>query len=143
MPHNTSPEAELSTPQLAAVAQLAQGATVTRAAEAAGVSRETVHRWSRENLDFQAAVNGVRRELQDAVNRRLLAVAERAMTNVAEAVEQGDLRASLSVLKGLGVFGGHLPSVGSDDPKVLAEDEALKEQTAETARMYARLAAGL
>lgn len=94
-------------------------------------------------MAFQAAVNGARRELQDAVNRRLLAVAERAMTNVAEAVEQGDLRASLSVLKGLGVFGGHPPSVGSDDPKVLAEDEALREQTAETARMYARLAAGL
>ncbi len=143
MPHNTSPEVELTASQLAAVAQLAQGATVIRAAEAAGVCRETVHRWSRENLDFRAALNGARRELQDALNRRLLAVAERAMTNVAEAVEHGDLRASLSVLKGLGVFGGHLPNVGSDDPKVLAEEEAVTEQTAETARMYARLAAGL
>ena len=94
-------------------------------------------------MAFKAAVNGARRELQDAVNRRLLAVAERAMTNVAEAVEQGNLKASLSLLKGLGVFGGHLPTVGSDDPKVLAEDEALREQTAANARMYARLAATL
>ena len=46
-------------------------------------------------------------------------------------------------MKGLGVFGGHLPTVGSDDPKVLAEDEALREQTAANARMYARLAATL
>ena len=41
------------------------------------------------------------------------------------------------------MFGGHLPTVGSDDPKVLAEDEALREQTAANARMYARLAATL
>ena len=59
MPHNTSLDAELSPSQLVAVEQLAVGATVIRAAEAAGVGRETVHRWSRENLAFQAAVNGV------------------------------------------------------------------------------------
>ena len=35
------------------------------------------------------------------------------MTNVAEAVEKGNLGASLSILKGLGVFGGQLPTVGS------------------------------
>lgn len=143
MPHNTSRDAELSPLQLVAVEQLALGATVVQAAEAARVGRETVHRWSRENLIFQAAVNGARRELQDAINRRLLAVAERAMTNVAEAVEQGNLSASLSVLKGLGVFGGQLPAVGSDDPKVLAEDEMLREQAVKNARMEARFCAGL
>ena len=74
-----------------------------------------VHRWSREGLAFQAALNGARRELQDAVNRRLLAVAERAMTNVAEAVEQGNLSASLYVLKGLGVFGGVFCGAGYHD----------------------------
>ena len=143
MPHNTSRDAELSPSQLVAVEQLAVGATVIRAAEAAGVGRETVHRWSRENLAFQAAVNGARRELQDAVNRRLLAVAERAMTNVAEAVEHGNLSASLSVLKGLGVFGGGLPTVGSDDPNVLAEQATMREQAVKNARMYASLCAGL
>ena len=65
------------------------------------------------------------------------------MTNVAEAVEQGNLSASLSVLKGLGVFGGGLPTVGSDDPNVLAEQATMREQAVKNARMYASLCAGL
>ena len=93
---------------------------MVRAAEVGGVSRETVHRWNREDWTFQAAVNRSRRDLQEAVERRLLAGAEKAMSNVADAVDEGDLSASLSVLKGLGVLAGVAQRLGSDDPDVLA-----------------------
>ena len=97
---------------------------MVKSAEAAGVSRETVHRWKREDWTFQAAVNRARRDLQEAVERRLLVVAEKAMSNVADAVDEGNLSASLSVLKGLGVFNGVAPSLGSDDPDLLAKRPA-------------------
>ena len=48
-------------PPVKPVEQLAVGATVVSAAEAAGISRETVHRWNREDWAFQAAVNRARR----------------------------------------------------------------------------------
>ena len=77
MPQNATPQAELSPQQVRTIEQLAIGVTVVRAAEVAGVSRETVHRWSREDWTFQAALNRARSELQEAVERRLLAVADR------------------------------------------------------------------
>jgi hypothetical protein len=139
MPQKITLTAELSPQQLLAVEQLAIGATVTCAAEAAGVSRETVHRWSREDFTFQAALNRARRDLQDAIERRLLAVAERAMANVADAVEDGNLNVSLSLLKGLGVLGGTSPRPGSDDPQELAEQARFTEEMQRTSRLLAGL----
>ena len=135
MPQKTTPTVELSPQQVVAVEQLSIGATVTYAAEAAGVSRETVHRWSREDFAFKAAVNGARRDLQDAMERRLLAIAERAMANVAEAVENANLNVSVTLLKGLGVLAGTSPRPGSDDPQVLAEQARFAEEMQKTNRL--------
>ena len=139
MPQNAT---ELTPQQILAVAQLTIGATVVSAAQAAGVSRETVHRWSREDWTFQAAVNRARRDLQEAVKRRLLVVAEKAMSNVADAVDKGNLSASLSVLKGLGVFNGVAPRLGSDDPDVLAEEATLRERETRSAFLMRKLVVG-
>lgn len=68
------------------------------------------------------ALNKARHDLQAAVERRLLAVSKQAMSNVAVAIENGDLKASIIVLKGLGLLGGVAPTVGSDDPSELAAD---------------------
>ena len=133
----------LNAQQLRAVQHLVAGDTVTRTADAAGVARETVHRWCREDWGFQAAVNAARRDLRDAVERRLVAVAEKAVRNVGEAVERGDLRASIAVLKGLGALGGTLPGIGSDDPQILAGEAARREQMATAARAVADLYAAL
>ena len=133
MPRNATPPTKLSSQQLLAVEQLTIGATVVCAAKAAGVSRETVHRWSRKDWMFQAAVNRARRDLQEAVERRLLVVAERAMSNVADAVDKGNLSASLSVLKGLGVLNGVSPSLGSEDPGQLAAEAELRDHETRTA----------
>ena len=141
---NATHDDDLGPSQLVAVEQLALGATVIRAAEAAGVGRETVHRWNREDLAFQAAVNGARRDLQDAVNRRLLAVAgARHGQCGGSCVEQGNLSASLSILKGLGVFGGQLPTVVVMIQRYRPRRRAQREQAAKSARMLASLCAGL
>ncbi len=105
--------------QTQALASLLVGQTVTAAADAAGVDRTTVHRWLREDWDFQAALNRARREFRDGLRAHLENVAERAVQAVNEAIEAGDVKVALVVLKGLGLLGGHVPSIGVDDPAAL------------------------
>ncbi len=60
MQHNATDKGEshdLPPTQERVVAALITGSTVTRAAELAGVDRTTVHRWLRDDWDFQAPLN--------------------------------------------------------------------------------------
>ena len=52
---------ELNSKQLIVLEHLVAGATVTKAAEAGGVDRTTVHRWLREYCNFLAAYNAAQR----------------------------------------------------------------------------------
>ena len=64
MSQNDTPIDGVSAKQARAIDQLVTGATVTEAAKAAGVGRSTLHRWLREDWNFQAAHNAARRDLQ-------------------------------------------------------------------------------
>lgn len=65
--------------QALALESLMAGASVTKAAEAAGVDRSSLHRWLREDTSFQAAYNAARRDLRREVSSRLQAVAGAAL----------------------------------------------------------------
>lgn len=131
--------AELTPQQILAVEKLAMGATVVATAQAVGVSRETVHRWFREDWTFQAAVNTSRRDMQEAAQRRMLALSAKALSNVEEALDQGSLTASLALLKGLGALDRTAPPVGSDDPTILAEEAAFRDKESEMTRTLRRM----
>jgi hypothetical protein len=73
----------------------------------------------------------------NAIERRLQAVAEKAVANVAEA-ENGNVNVSITLLKGLGVLGGTPPRLGSDDPQALAEPR-FAEEMQRTSRLLAGL----
>ena len=88
----------------------------------------------REDWTFQAAVNRTRRELQESVERRLLAVAEKAVSNVENAVDEGNLNASLTVLRGVGVLSGVALTFASGDASELEAETTLQRKEAETAR---------
>ena len=133
------PIASLPPEQLAALECLGRGDTVTSAAAAAGVSRETVHRWLRENWAFQAALNAVRAEMRDATEQRLLAVAKDAADNLLTAVQSGSLTASLAVLRGTGFLSGKPALVGPQDPAVVAEDAEMAEAQRRRAQELQRL----
>ena len=64
----------LTPQQLQAVELLLSGRTVVATAGSLGVSRETVHRWQREDWRFIATMNTGKRELHDAVRARLMSV---------------------------------------------------------------------
>ena len=105
-------ERDLNPKQTRALQHLLAGATIQNAAQGAGVDRSTVHRWLREDWSFQAAYNRVRRELRHEVEARLSQLASVALETVADAVESGDVRAALAVLKGLGALSGAAPALG-------------------------------
>jgi hypothetical protein len=115
--------AHLSPRQLTAIDRLLAGETVTLAAAAAGVCRETVCRWRRHDLQFIAALESRRAELREAVRSRLLSIAHRALENVARAVDQGDVRTSLIVLRGTGLLAGApvLDSLGREEVALIAD----------------------
>lgn len=113
----------------------------TAAAAGAGVSRETLHRWLKEDVEFRACLNRARAELQEAVTARLMACSHKAAENVAAAIESGDTRLSLVVLRGLGNLCGNAPATGVTDPDAMREDDEISRSEREQAKSMRRLLA--
>jgi hypothetical protein len=147
MPRNATPTIlvappELSPSQLTALAALLAGSSITVAAEQAAVGRETVHRWLREPV-FAATYNRQRRDLWEATETRLLRLADRATTVVERALDQdGDVKAALALLKGLGLLAGSAPAMGPDTPESV-EDEQVAARLKVGDRTLNRVLAGL
>jgi hypothetical protein len=75
------------------------------------------------------------------VEARISQLANVALETVAGAVESGDVRAALAVLKGLGALSGTRPAVGSDDARELSEEAELSARERASARELRRLIA--
>ncbi|MFN7923956.1 MAG: hypothetical protein U0Q16_27895 [Bryobacteraceae bacterium] len=98
----------LSPKQLAAVHALATGSTVTAAAKAAGVHRDTVHDWTRHDNRFQAAINEGRHLHAQEIAERLRDLTDSALDTLAAILATKDaspatrLRAALEVVRTTG-----------------------------------------
>jgi hypothetical protein len=97
---------DLSPSQLRALEALLGGSSVTKAGEAAGVSRESVHRWLREPA-FAEALEGAKAEMWGAAKARLVGLADKAGDAVEKAIDDGNARVALSLLRGLGLLPSH------------------------------------
>ncbi len=144
------PDSTLKPSQIKALEQLIQGSSATTAADAAGVSRSTLQRWLRTDYDFLAAYNAIRQSLLDDCETRLLALADRSVEVVASALEEGDARIALNILKGIGFMDGQRPEVGPSDPVLLRQAEENRDaerevQEAQRIRSleFERLVAGI
>lgn len=117
---------DLSAAEVRALNALLQGATITDAANAADVHRSTVHRWRREDPDFQAAEEALRQGLEERIVDRLLSTADAAADVVAEAVtENGDVQTAFRLLKGLGLLDGKRRQHKTISPAVRRADQAI------------------
>jgi hypothetical protein len=100
---------------------LVVGQTVTAAAQAAGIDRATIWRWSNNDPTFQAALNHARADARRAWQDKAAALTTRALEVVEEALEAADdrtrLRAALAILATVRAAG---PEPGSPDPDTLA-----------------------
>jgi AcrR family transcriptional regulator len=133
-----SARADLPPQQTRALAALLEGATITAVADSAGVDRTTVHRWPRDDPDFQAAYNAVKRDLRREVQAGIERAVHRAIETVCAAIEEGDVRAALAILKGTGVLVGHSSDIGPEDPAEVEEEAKLAARARESDRLLRR-----
>ena len=93
----------LEADQAAALDLLLSGQTVTAAAAAVGVARETVSRWRNNDANFQAAYNAALQSAHDATTARLLDARARAVERLAALVDSKDeataLKAAAALLR--------------------------------------------
>jgi hypothetical protein len=94
---------ELAADQLAALDQLLAGKTVTEAAAAVGVARETVSRWRNSDAAFQAAYNAALQSVYEAGQARLLDARAKALDRLAGLIDSDDptiaLKAAAALLR--------------------------------------------
>jgi hypothetical protein len=96
-------EEKLSSSQIRELVALLAGETFVRAAKISGVDRSTVHRWLREDWEFQAARNRAHWAIQEATKTSLLALAQSAPDAVQAAISDGDNQTAINVLKRIGL----------------------------------------
>ncbi|MDB5355481.1 MAG: hypothetical protein JWN24_1934 [Phycisphaerales bacterium] len=94
----------LSAQQQTALAALASGMLPGAAAQAAGVVASTLYRWRRKDPAFIAALNAWRNHAQESARDRVLAMAGQATATVLAAMQKGDARTAMTILKGLGAI---------------------------------------
>jgi hypothetical protein len=121
--------AALSRPQEKALQELVGGLGVKAAAVAAGVHRGTLHRWLLEDANFAAAYHAQREQLRENARMRLMAISDRAVDAIMDAVEKGDTRCALALLKGLGLLSKISP--GSTNPEEIAREREVERKNRE------------
>jgi hypothetical protein len=90
--------------QQLALSALADGCTYTDSATRAGVARVTLWRWIHKDPAFAEVFNAWKRELNESTRLKLLTAAPTASSAVLKAIDAGDAKLALSLLKSLGVF---------------------------------------
>ena len=103
---------QLDSRKLRAVDLLAEGKTDSEVAAEIGVDRSTVWRWRTTDDYFGVELARRREELWRASADRLRALIPRALEVVAEALEQGEWRAAVILLKLAGISEMSLGEVG-------------------------------
>ncbi|MCH2519463.1 MAG: hypothetical protein MK210_14900, partial [Dehalococcoidia bacterium] len=105
----------LSVEQLNAIDILVQGKTDQETAQSVGVARETVTRWRNDNPYFAAELNKQRRLIWAASHDRLRSLASKAVDTLEAALDSGDSRIAVEVMKAVGLYGQVTPLSGPVD----------------------------
>ena len=117
-------DSPLSVEQLNAIDILVQGRTDQETAETIGVARETVTRWRNDNPHFAAQLNRQRRLIWSNSHDRLRALVSKAVDTLDVALQNGDARAAVEVLKAVGLYGQLSPPSGPEDAELVLSAEA-------------------
>lgn len=97
-------EGKLTPEQAKVLQQIMSGKSIVSAAQTAGVSRSTVYRWQSDDPHYIAALNAWKQQTQESVRNRLLAMSDRAVVAINNALLTCDARTAMSLLKGLGLL---------------------------------------
>ena len=114
----------LSVGQLNAIDILVQGKTDQETALAVGVTRETVTRWRNDNPHFAAELNKQRRSIWAASHDRLRSLAGKAVDTLETALDSGDSRIAVELMKAVGLYGQVKPQSGPVDAEFVLWEKA-------------------
>lgn len=87
-------DGNLTTQQHKAIAALMVASDILTAAQLAGVGERTLHRWLKEDADFQAALRTAETDAVAGAVRRLVGAADSAVTALVD-IMQGNAAASV------------------------------------------------
>ena len=118
------PGINLSVEQLNAIEILVQGKTDQETALAVGVVRETVTRWRNDNPYFAAELNKQRKLIWGTNQDRLRSLTTKAVDTMETALDAGDSKAAVEVLKAVGLYGQVTPPTGPVDAELVLWEKA-------------------
>jgi transposase-like protein len=121
------PTGRLGTQQQTALELMVTGKSITQTAREAGVARSTIYEWLRHDPVFQAAYNQWHDQLEEGCRSRLLTLTDKATDAIEKALENGDARAALQLLKGMGMI-RHKIVGPTDAEEIAARTEIEKEK---------------
>lgn len=124
MSHRTSQKRTLTAKQMNAIDLLVQGRTDREVGKQVGVTRETVTRWRNDNPYVAAELNAQRAALWQGGHHRLRGLVNKAVEVLAQALEDGDTKAAVEVLKAVGVYGNVGEPTDATDPDLILREQA-------------------
>jgi hypothetical protein len=129
----------LTPPQRTAIQMLTSGKTAIDSALAAGVSRRTLYRWLKTDVNFQAAYNAWQHDAIATARGKVLALTDAAIDAVRRALVKGDAKTALVILKSTGIL--DRPEPGSTDPEEVQARQAIAGERAEANLFFDKLEA--
>lgn len=125
-----NPLAQLAGEQRTAMEQLLLGKSICDVATASGVARTTIYRWLKKDPNFQAVYNQWHEEMRESCRSRLLMLSDKAAGAIEKALDGGDARSALQLLKAIGLLAPTPPRpTDAEDVKREADIERKRWKT--------------
>ncbi len=113
--------------QQTAMELLVGGKSVAETARLAGVGRATVFRWLKNDPVFRAALNQWHDQIESGCHSRLMSLTDKAGDAIEKALDAGDARTAMQLLKGMGMIKER--ATGPTDPEeIRTRSEIEREQ---------------
>jgi len=95
---------ELSGEQRTALEMLVGGKSLAETARTVGVARSTIYEWLKKDAGFRAAYNQWHEMMKESCRSRLKMMLDKATSAVEKALDAGDSKAAIALLKGMGMI---------------------------------------
>jgi hypothetical protein len=120
----TQQNGDLTEKQMAALDLMLVGASDQKIAEEISVTRSTVWRWRNENPYFRAELNKRRQIVWMSLQDQLRGLAERSLSVLGDAIDAGDTKVAVEIIKSMTKLGNiEIPS-GETSPQAILWREA-------------------
>jgi len=108
----TRPAKALTPEQTRAAIALAQGATVTAAADSVGIHRSTLYNWFKDDPAFRCAVEEIRRERYERIKDQMRELETLALSRVRRILEDDSAPAAIQLRAAILVLNRPLDHIG-------------------------------